>query len=555
MRPSPTEASAAREVRDERLDTPAAGLQAPHQAALRDGGEPVRRSRRVDQHHAPHPAGDGLRGDPSRAQPVGRGDRRLCDPGGCAGHRDLVLPGRARRVLQVHARPAARAWRRAHQGLRRRRRRDRARRDPRAARLRRRADLLARGRPEARPAGHDQRDRRCGRRRSGQGAPAVARRARVAGPLRPGAQPRAGHHRAGGRRRAAFVARSALCGSGSVEGPGAGHHRHRRRRQELADRRAGAALPPRPAGPAEDRDRLDRSVAAQVRRRIAGRPDPDERDPCAEHLHALARDPRCRQRDLQGPAGRDRRVQGRRIRSRRRRDLGHRPGRRRDRPARRPVAVRDDARIRRRVAAREDRHARFRRLRRDQQVRPQGRAGRAARRAQAVPAQPRGLEDSARGAAGLRDDRIALQRRRRDRALRVARGRAARPRPCAAAGDPACGRHAAFDPAAGDRSRAARALPRRDRGERARLSPHAREQAAIARERQQLRATKAMLAAALTPGPSPASGRGEQALTPGPSPASGRGEQALTPGPSPASGRGEQALTPGPSPASGRGEA
>ncbi len=38
---------------------------------------------------------------------------------------------------------------------------------------------------------------------------------------------------------------------------------------------------------------------------------------------------------------------------------------------------------------------------------------------------------------------------------------------------------------------------------------HAREQAAVARERQQLLATKRMLAAALTPGPSPASGRGE----------------------------------------------
>jgi tRNA uridine 5-carboxymethylaminomethyl modification enzyme len=38
----------------------------------------------------------------------------------------------------------------------------------------------------------------------------------------------------------------------------------------------------------------------------------------------------------------------------------------------------------------------------------------------------------------------------------------------------------------------------------------------------------------------------ENALTPGPSPASGRGENALTPGPSPASGRGENALTPGP---------
>ncbi|MDS4057435.1 MAG: hypothetical protein RKP73_02525, partial [Candidatus Contendobacter sp.] len=56
--------------------------------------------------------------------------------------------------------------------------------------------------------------------------------------------------------------------------------------------------------------------------------------------------------------------------------------------------------------------------------------------------------------------------------------------------------------------------------------------------------------ATLTPGPSPASGRGEQrALTPGPSPVSGRGEQrALTPGPSPASGRGEAALEPSEAP-------
>ena len=80
------------------------------------------------------------------------------------------------------------------------------------------------------------------------------------------------------------------------------------------------------------------------------------------------------------------------VRPGHRRDLGHRPGRRGDRAARRRVALRDDARVRRRVAAREDRHARLRRLRRDQQVRPQGRAGRAARRAQAVPAQPRALQ-------------------------------------------------------------------------------------------------------------------------------------------------------------------
>jgi hypothetical protein len=54
--------------------------------------------------------------------------------------------GGPRRVLQVHARPAARQRRRGHQGVRRRGRRDRARRDPRAARLRRDAHLLARGR-------------------------------------------------------------------------------------------------------------------------------------------------------------------------------------------------------------------------------------------------------------------------------------------------------------------------------------------------------------------------------------------------------------------------
>ncbi len=45
------------------------------------------------------------------------------------------------------------------------------------------------------------------------------------------------------------------------------------------------------------------------------------------------------------------------------------------------VDVRDDAGIRRRLAARKNRHARFRRLHRHQQVRPQGRARRAARRA------------------------------------------------------------------------------------------------------------------------------------------------------------------------------
>ena len=46
-----------------------------------------------------------------------------------ARHRAELLSGRPRRVLQVHARPAARARRREHQGVRRRRRRHRARGD------------------------------------------------------------------------------------------------------------------------------------------------------------------------------------------------------------------------------------------------------------------------------------------------------------------------------------------------------------------------------------------------------------------------------------------
>ena len=50
--------------------------------------------------------------------------------------------------------------RRAHQGVRRRRRRDRAGRDQGAARLRRRAHLLAGGRPAPGAAGHDQRHAR-----------------------------------------------------------------------------------------------------------------------------------------------------------------------------------------------------------------------------------------------------------------------------------------------------------------------------------------------------------------------------------------------------------
>ena len=138
----------------------------------------------------------------------------------------------------------------------------------------------------------------------------------------------------------------------------------------------------------------------------------------AERLHALARDARRRQRDLGGARRRDRRVQGRRLRPGHRRDLGHRPGRRGDRAARRRVALRDDAGVRRREPAREDRHARLRRLRRDQQVRPQ-----AAPRTRCATCASRCSATARRSAqtpdddAGVRHHRRALQRRRRDRAV------------------------------------------------------------------------------------------------------------------------------------------
>ena len=87
--------------------------------------QPVRRARRLDQHHAADLQSPGLRGHPPRAQPLGAGGRRRRDRGGRPGRRGVVLPGRPRRVLRVPRRVAARArapatckrrrrWRRRH---------------------------------------------------------------------------------------------------------------------------------------------------------------------------------------------------------------------------------------------------------------------------------------------------------------------------------------------------------------------------------------------------------------------------------------------------------
>ena len=177
-------------------------------------------------------------------------------------------------------------------------------------------------------------------------------------------------------------------------------------------------------------------------------------------------------------------VQGRRLRPDHRRDLGHRPGRRGDRAAGRRADVRDDARVRRREPAREDRHARLRRVRRDQQVRPQGRGRCAARRRQAGAAQQRGLGKQRRTqmpvfgtmASRFNDDGVtALYQALQPRLRR------ARPAAAATAALPLVAHAPQHQPDA-DRAGRARALPGRDRRHGARLQA-ARARAGRARAR------------------------------------------------------------------------
>src|SRR5207245_2657934 len=99
---------------------------------------------------------------------------------------------------------------------------------------------------------------------------------------------------------------------------------------------------------------------APQRRGASRGPDPDEQPGLRGHFHAVAGDPPTEPGHLGRAEGRDRSVQGRRIRPDRRRDRRHRTVGYRDRGSRRPVAVRHDQRIRRRNAAREDRQGRFR---------------------------------------------------------------------------------------------------------------------------------------------------------------------------------------------------
>ena len=215
------------------------------------------------------------------------------------------LPGRARRVLQVHDRPAARARRREHPGLRRRRRRHRRR--PRS-----RSCTTTASRASSRP-----------RTGSGSGLQGmigemVAECDVDLSPLAPTsldalkdndqtkrwrALARA-DHRAGARRSRRQVPRVAAQGGRHREGADARHHRHRRRRQVEPDRRAGPPHPPRPGRRAADRGDLDRSVAPQERRRAARRPHPHERD---QSVGGRARRSTCARWRRAKPAARSRR--------------------------------------------------------------------------------------------------------------------------------------------------------------------------------------------------------------------------------------------------------
>ena len=201
---------------------------------------------------------------------------------------------------------------------------------------------------------------------------------------------------------------------------GAGHRRHRHRRRgqvEPHGRAARAPGAPFPAG--ADRGGGDGPDPAPQRRGAARGPHPHEQPRRRERLHALARHAPRAPGDRGGAQGRDRAVQGGRLRPRHRRDRRHRPVRHRDRRSRGPVAVRDDERVRRREPAREDRHARLRRLHRAQQEREARRRGQPARRAQAVaPQSPRQARLARRRGAGVPDHRQPLQRPGRQSAVR-----------------------------------------------------------------------------------------------------------------------------------------
>ena len=142
---------------------------------------------------------------------------------------------------------------------------------------------------------------------------------------------------------------------------------------------------------------------------LLGRSDSHECHRLRADLHALAGHARHGHGNLRGAAGGAGRLQGERLRSDRGGNLRHRSGRVRHRSAGRHLGLRHDPGIRRGIAVGENRHARFRRLCRHQQVRPQGLRGRAARCAQAISAQPSVVYASPRIDADLRHHGVEIQ--------------------------------------------------------------------------------------------------------------------------------------------------
>ena len=321
------------------------------------------------------------------------------------------LPGRPRRILQVHGRHAEASAAPAHvrvfgggggtitpeeiaraAGLRRRahlpperRHAPGPRRDDRGRRARARSEHRAR-----RPSG-----RRQGRHsttRSSIGRDAVGR-SRTARSTKPSSRAcaRNGSSPAARRRSSASPA------------PAARASRQRRRR-------TAAALPARVPGHAH-RGARGRSDAAPLRRRAARRPHPHELAALQARVHALDGDAPPARGDEHRAEGLHRVPEGRWATT----SSSSRP----------PASASRDSEIVDLVdfpmyvmtsdygaaePAREDRHARFRRARRAQQVRQARRRRRAARRAQAVEAQPHRVQAQGRGRAGLSDDRQPVQR-------------------------------------------------------------------------------------------------------------------------------------------------
>ena len=270
-------------------------------------------------------------------------------------------------------------------------------------------DLLPRGRPAPRPTRDDQPDDPGVRRRPRRAAPGVVRR-----PLRgrhghAGPHPHARRGRAAARRprpapRADTVPVLGITGTGGSGKSSLTDELVRRFRLDQEDKLRIAVLavdPTRRKGGGAllgDRIRMNSITGENVFFRSMATRGAERRPPGAARR-------------------RHRGAQGGRVRPRDRRDARHRPGRRRDRAVRRPLAVRDDARVRCRVPAREDRHARLRRRRRDQQVRAARRRGRPPRRRPPARAQPRGVRRDVGGHAGVRHVRRDVQRRGRHRAL------------------------------------------------------------------------------------------------------------------------------------------